>query len=263
MTDRPATVDDMVLVPRKVLDDARGYVQIFYDDHGGHEAGRAGTVLTMVDTALSAAPPAPAGELELASARWPDLRVAEVESMRNGCNLYGAALQAFASRTGCPAGENVLEWLLKYPAPANPPTDDGELLNGLAELKAWLLKEAEDHAAFVTQMQERRTAEYKARGDLDAEYRGITPAETQQWAFASIVSKTRAALIAAYQARAQNGWQKGFAPVDATDGEILIAHASRYEASAIASFNTVGEMKEHYEIIPIEYRAAPNPPQEG
>jgi hypothetical protein len=44
-----------------------------------------------------------------------------------------------------------------------------------------LLEEATQHSDFTKLMQARRTAEYRERGDTDADYRGMEPEETIYW----------------------------------------------------------------------------------
>lgn len=64
----------------------------------------------------------------------------------------------------------------------------------LQVLKAFLENEARDHLQFVNAMQARRTAEYKARGDADADYRGLSGiAQTKYWPFIQIVDRIIAA----------------------------------------------------------------------
>lgn len=60
-------------------------------------------------------------------------------------------------------------------------------MTALADVETWLRAEAKSHAEFVTKMQDARTADYKARGDVDADYRGMKPEETTQWRLAEII----------------------------------------------------------------------------
>lgn len=71
-----------------------------------------------------------------------------------------------------------------------------DISSNLHIIENWLLEEAVSHAKFSNLMQERRTADYKARGDADADYRGMEPAQTKQWAFASTLCHIREYLSA-------------------------------------------------------------------
>lgn len=65
-----------------------------------------------------------------------------------------------------------------------------DLKHGLTMVKAFLQNEARDHVEFCNAMQARRTAEYKARGDADADYRGLSGIEeTKYWPFIQIVDR--------------------------------------------------------------------------
>lgn len=64
----------------------------------------------------------------------------------------------------------------------------------------FLRQQARDHAEFMHEMQRRRTADYKARGDLDADYRSdVTPEKTIYWEHAEALSALRPFL--------GDGWQ--------------------------------------------------------
>lgn len=47
--------------------------------------------------------------------------------------------------------------------------------------------------------------------------------------------------------------QFGWAPVEIATGEILIAHASRYEQSAIGALNRTGLDRDKFEVRPIAF----------
>lgn len=76
-----------------------------------------------------------------------------------------------------------------------PLTPSDEMVDGLTTLKAFLENEARGHVKFVNDMQARRTADYKARGDTDADYRGLSGIEeTKYWPFIKIIDHIQAAL---------------------------------------------------------------------
>ncbi len=64
----------------------------------------------------------------------------------------------------------------------------------LKVLRAFLVKEAEDYVQFLNGLQDRRTADYKARGDADANYAHLSGIEeTKYWPFIQIVDRAIAA----------------------------------------------------------------------
>lgn len=70
-----------------------------------------------------------------------------------------------------------------------------DLKQDLKVLKAFLEHEARDHVKFCNDMQDRRTAEYKARGDNDADYRHLSGMEeTKYWPFILITDRAIAAI---------------------------------------------------------------------
>lgn len=60
------------------------------------------------------------------------------------------------------------------------------------EIDLWLREQAKSHSNFTKSMQARRTAEYVARGDVDADYRGIEAEDTNYWKAADTISTLRA-----------------------------------------------------------------------
>jgi hypothetical protein len=69
-----------------------------------------------------------------------------------------------------------------------------DLKHGLQMVKAFLENEAQAHLEFCNDMQDRRTAKYKARGDADADYRHLSGIqETKYWPFIEIVDRAIAA----------------------------------------------------------------------
>lgn len=71
---------------------------------------------------------------------------------------------------------------------------DADLIKDLRTLRDFLRLEAEGHVKFCNEMQARRTLEYQARGDVDADYRGLSGVEeTKYWPFIKIVEAAIAA----------------------------------------------------------------------
>lgn len=69
-----------------------------------------------------------------------------------------------------------------------------ELKHDLRVVKAFLENEANDYVRFLNMMQDRRTAEYKARGDADANYPHLSGVEeTKYWPFIQIIDRAIAA----------------------------------------------------------------------
>lgn len=71
---------------------------------------------------------------------------------------------------------------------------DNNLKHDLRVAKAFLEAEAQEYVRFLNSMQDRRTAEYKARGDADANYAHLSGIEeTKYWPFIQIIDRAIAA----------------------------------------------------------------------